>query len=300
MRMFLDLKRLQFFVTICEKRSMTAAARQSHVTQPVLSYHMAELEKAIGEQLLYRRPDGVEPTEAGRALLGHARPIIAAVGTAELAMRERRSEPGGTVSIGLLASIAPTIGTRLYRECRSRFPRIALRIAEGTSPQLRAGVRDGSLDLAINLREPGDQTSRPLSIEHLYFVARRGFVDIRRDSLPLAEALQYRLLLPPKGHVVRGLVDDAAATLGLQVEVEAEIEGLATLKALVSQSVAPTILGYGAIKAEWEQGAFVAAKLVKPAIQRELILDEASRLRPPKAVDKVRAVVVAEIAQLSP
>ena len=35
--MAFDIKRLMFFVNICEKRSMTAAARLSNVTQPVLS-----------------------------------------------------------------------------------------------------------------------------------------------------------------------------------------------------------------------------------------------------------------------
>jgi len=298
--MFLDLKRLRFFVTICDQRSMTAAARQAHVTQPVLSYHVAELEKAIGEPLLHRRADGVEPTEAGKALLAHARPIITAVSTAEQALRERRLEPGGTVSVGLLASIAPAIGPRLIRECRMLFPHIELRIFEGTSLQLRAGVLDGSFDLAINLREPGDRASLPLLFEHLYFVARRGVVDVRRDSLSLAEALQHRLLLPPKGHVVRRLVDDAASTLGLTVEIEAEIEGLSTLKALVSEAVGPTILGFGAIKNEYEVGTFVAARIVKPAIQRELILDETPKRRHPNAVEKVKGIVSAAIDQISP
>ena len=289
--MAFDIKRLMFFVNICEKRSMTAAARLSNVTQPVLSYHVAELEKSVGEPLLIRRPDGVEPTEAGLALLIHARAIISAVDAAERAMRTRRSQPGGLVSVGLLASISPTVAPRLIQECKRRYPLIQIKISEGTSLQLRNGVDSNEFDLAVNLRERGNITSLSLLVEDLYFIAKRGLIDFRRDTIALPEALQHRLILPPQGHVVRALVDEAAAELRLTVLTEVEIEGLATIKSLVAAAIGPAILGFGAIKAEYESGIFAAAKIVRPAIQRELILDEATKCHHPKAAEKVKGAI---------
>lgn len=297
--MSMDFKRLKFFAAICEKRSLTAAARISNITQPVLSYHLSELEKVIGEPLLHRRSDGVEPTEAGVALLAHARIILGAVEAAQLAMRERRDQPGGPVSIGLLSSIAPVIAPRLILDCKTLFPQIALKISEGTSLQLRTGIADNVFDIAVNLRDRGDGSRQSLLFEDLYFVARRGLIDIRRDTLPLAEALLHKLLIPPKGHVVRGLIEEAAKSLDLPIRIEAEVEGLATLKSLVSQSVGPTILGYGAIKAEYEAGFYVAGKLVRPNIQREFILDEARNRQHPKAVEKVKALLVQSMGNLA-
>ncbi|HXP98317.1 MAG TPA: LysR substrate-binding domain-containing protein, partial [Telmatospirillum sp.] len=249
-----DIRRLTFFVHICEKRSLTGAASLSGVTQPVLSYHIAELEKAVGEPLLYRRSDGVEPTEAGLALLGHAKAVLGAVNAAEMAMRDRRVQLGGVVSVGLLASIAPLVAPQLLRDCKTRFPQIELRISEGTSLQLRAGVDDNQFDLAVNLRERGDKASRSLLFEDLYLCARRGVIDIRKETISLSGALQYKLLLPPKGHVVRALLEDAARKQGLTIRTEAEIEGLATLKSLVAESIGPAVLGYGAIKVQYESG----------------------------------------------
>ncbi|SFJ53269.1 LysR family transcriptional regulator, nitrogen assimilation regulatory protein [Bosea sp. OK403] len=294
-----DIRRLTFFVNICERRSLTAAASLSSVTQPVLSYHIAELEKAVGEPLLYRRPDGVEPTEAGLVLLGHAKAILSAVNTAEIAMRERRDQPGGVVSVGLLASIAPLVAPRMLHECKTRFPQIQLRISEGTSLQMRAGVDDNLFDLAVNLRERGDKASRSLLFEDLYLFARRGLIDIRRETVTLAEALQHKLLLPPKGHVVRALLEDAARKAGLAIRIEAEIEGLATLKSLVAESIGPAILGYGAIKVEYESGAFVAAKIIRPNVQREFILDEAVKKSYPKAVEEIKLIVIRAIQGLT-
>ena len=289
--MALDTKRLLFFVTICERRSLTAAARVANVTQPVLSYHIAELERFIGEPLLFRRSDGVEPTAAGLALLTHARTVLDAVERAEQAMRSRRDQPAGLVSIGMLASIAPTIAPLIHRACKAQFPLIRIRISEGTSLQLRQGVSEHLYDFAVNLRQQGDASCVSLLFEDLYFVARRGFMDLRRDALPLADALGHRLLLPPRGHVVRGLIEDAAARQGLSVQVEAEVEGLATLKALVAAAVAPSIFGFGAIKEEYLSGQFVAAKLVRPAIPRELVLDVGSKHQHPRAVTIVSEIV---------
>lgn len=298
--MIFDIKRLTFFVAICEQRSFTAAARQANVTQPVLSYHIAEMERILGETLLHRRPDGCEPTAAGLALLTHARTIVQAVNTAEQAMRSRRDQPGGIVSIGLLASIAPTIAPRIHRECRAQFPAIELQISEGTSLQLRQGVDDHKFDLAVNLRERGDQSCLSLLFEDLCFVARRGFVDIRRETMPLAEALGHKLILPPLGHVVRALIEDAAQQQGLTVRTEIEVEGLATLKSLVAESVAASIFGFGAIKAEYQSGLFVAAKIARPTVQRELILDESTKRNHPKAADGVREIVKRAVRELAP
>ena len=295
----LDLKRLQFFVAVCDRRSLTRAAGLCHVTQPVLSYHMAELEKSVGETLLHRRTDGVEPTEAGKILLEHARRIVAAAQAAELAMRDRRSQPSGLVCIGLLASIAPTLAPRLIRACHARYPGIVLRIAEGTSLLLRAGIEDESFDLAVNLRERGDHTRAALLVEDLHFVTGRGLLDIRKETVTLAEALQHALLLPPRGHVVRALVEDAAKSQGLEVRVQAEVEGMATLKSLVAQSIGATILGYGAIKEDYESGALIVARLTRPAIQRAFILDEAVRRKQTKAVEAIREIIIREMQELS-
>lgn len=297
--MVFDIKRLMFFVNICEKRSLTAAASLSRVTQPVLSYHLAELERTLGEPLLHRRPDGVEPTEAGRALLTHARTILAAVRAAETAMRERRDQPGGTVSVGLLASIAPSVAPYLVSECKMRFPHIQLRIAEGTSLQLRAGILSNQFDLAVNLRDRDNDASQSLLFEDLYLVARRGLIDLRRETVTLHDALQHKLLLPPKGHVVRALLEDAAQKHGLTVRTEAEVEGLATLKALITEAIGPAILGYGAIKAEYESGIYIAARIVRPVVQRELVLDEAAQRRHPKAAEEIKAILVEVIQGLT-
>jgi LysR family transcriptional regulator, nitrogen assimilation regulatory protein len=298
--MALDLKRRVFLANVCEKRSLTAAASLSRVTQLVLSYHLAELERTVGEPLLHRRPDRWR--RAGRGRPGAARPCKGGHRSSRRSgTRHARPAPpsGWRCFVGLLASIAPAVAQRLLHDCKTRFPLIRLSISEGTSLQLRAGVDDNQFDLAVNLRERGDDASHSLLFEDLYLVARRGVIDLRKENVSLAEALQHKPLLPPKGHVVRALLDEAARKHGLMVQTEAEIEGLATLKSLVAASISPAILDFGAIKSEYKSGVFVAARISRPSGQRELVLDEAAKRLHPKAAEEIKAIVIRVIQDLA-
>src|SRR4051812_41914020 len=60
---------LNVLMVVAQAGSMRKAAVQLNTTQPSVSRSIAELEAAIGVRLLDRKPEGVEPTAYGRALL---------------------------------------------------------------------------------------------------------------------------------------------------------------------------------------------------------------------------------------
>ena len=61
----MDFLELQSFVTICDCRNITEAARRLYITQPALSRRIRDLEKELGVTLFVRRSKGIEITEAG-------------------------------------------------------------------------------------------------------------------------------------------------------------------------------------------------------------------------------------------
>lgn len=64
----MDFLELQSFVTICDCRNITEAARRLYITQPALSRRIRDLEKELGVTLFVRRSKGIEITEAGTRL----------------------------------------------------------------------------------------------------------------------------------------------------------------------------------------------------------------------------------------
>ncbi len=84
---------LQSFVAVAEEGAVTQAAQKLHITQPPLTRRIRSLEDELGTELFERLPRGMALTVAGRALLPHARHILAAVDEATEAVREPPDPP---------------------------------------------------------------------------------------------------------------------------------------------------------------------------------------------------------------
>jgi DNA-binding transcriptional LysR family regulator len=72
----LELRHLRYFVAVAEAGTFTLAAERLSIAQPTLSQQIRRLEEIVGTPLLYRRPYGVELTEAGRVLLEESQAVL--------------------------------------------------------------------------------------------------------------------------------------------------------------------------------------------------------------------------------
>ena len=72
----MELHQLRYVVAVAEEGSFTAAARRELVAQPAVSAAVRSLERELGVQLFRRGRSGAQPTEAGVAVLAHARACL--------------------------------------------------------------------------------------------------------------------------------------------------------------------------------------------------------------------------------
>jgi LysR family glycine cleavage system transcriptional activator len=83
---------LVFFEAVARHGSFTKAADEMHVTQSAVSKQVKHLEAALGFQLFDRQHRGVVLTQAGRELLESAQPLIQALESTVVRIRQRRNE----------------------------------------------------------------------------------------------------------------------------------------------------------------------------------------------------------------
>lgn len=69
----MNLRQLQYFVTVVDEGNFTSAAKRLYVAQPSLSKQIAALEKELGGPLIERLHRGIRLTPSGRAFLPEAR-----------------------------------------------------------------------------------------------------------------------------------------------------------------------------------------------------------------------------------
>ena len=71
----MDLSALTLLVEIIDAGNLSQAARKLKMTRANVSYHLNQLEKSVGVQLVRRTTRRVEPTEVGLRLVEHGRNI---------------------------------------------------------------------------------------------------------------------------------------------------------------------------------------------------------------------------------
>ena len=71
----MDSQSLTLLVEIIDSGNLSQAARKLKMTRANVSYHLTQLEKAAGVQLVKRTTRRVEPTEIGLRLYEHGRNI---------------------------------------------------------------------------------------------------------------------------------------------------------------------------------------------------------------------------------
>ncbi|GHG95815.1 LysR family transcriptional regulator [Streptomyces lanatus] len=150
MAMDVHVRDLRYFVAVAEELHFTRAAERLYVSQPALSKQVRALERQLGVELFRRDPQGVALTEAGGALLPHARRVLDAWSEGAAALEAARAAVRGTLVVGM--STSPGRGG-LLPAIRSRFtaahPDTVLRLRQVSWEDPTAGLADGDADVAF-------------------------------------------------------------------------------------------------------------------------------------------------------
>ena len=142
----LDLNDFRYFVRIVECGGITAASRLLDMPKSTVSHRLQELEAALGVRLLNRTSRNLGMTDAGELFYGHAIAMLEQAELAENAMRERLSEPTGTIRFTTGVATSMFALQPILSEFIRRYPKI--RLIQYTSDD-QADIAGGSYDLAI-------------------------------------------------------------------------------------------------------------------------------------------------------
>lgn len=245
----MEFRHLEALVAIAEEGSFTAAADALNTVQSNVSEQIRQLEAELGIPLLVRSRRGAEPTEAGRAVVVRARRIarerdglladVAAIEGLEV----------GDASIGVVGTASRWLVPELVGSLRRRAPGVHLRINEGTSERLVAGVLDGELAQAL---VTGPIANERLIEEHLLDERLVGLVPdgsplVGGATVPLERIAREPMVMPPANNPLRLEVQQAAAGVGVEIAVPIEIEGVRLIGDLVAAGVGVSILPETAI-----------------------------------------------------
>jgi DNA-binding transcriptional LysR family regulator len=156
MRSTFDLHALRTIVAGAEMGSFARAAARLGRSQSAVSMHLKKLEEQAGKPLFRRNGRGLVPTEAGDALIGYARRILAL--NDEAAASLGALSAAASVKLGLpqdfAEDILPDVITRFSRQ----WPLVHVEAFAGRNYALQDEVRAGRLDVALVFVRPGAES----------------------------------------------------------------------------------------------------------------------------------------------
>lgn len=235
----MDLRQMEYLVALADEQQFTRAAAACHVSQSGLSAAIRSLEEELGTTLFDRTTRRVEPTDAGLALLPHARTMLAQAAAARDAVVRATHELSGSLRVGAEQCLGMVDVNALLERVHLRYPLVELEFTQAGSHELVARVREGTLDVAFVAG--GDQLMRLRRNE----LGRRPIVLLVPPQHPLAEnehvnwtdLRELDFVDFQATWAVRTLNDEACAANGVTRRVACSVNDVHTLLDLVHRGL---------------------------------------------------------------
>jgi DNA-binding transcriptional LysR family regulator len=158
----MDVNALLLLVDILDAGNLSQAARNRKMSRANISYHLTQLEKSLGMQLVRRTTRRIDPTEAGLKLYAHGRAVRDELLAAQESVASLREGLHGTVRMAVPTGFGQLVMSHWLIEFKHRHPSISLElIFDNRVDDL---LRD-EVDLAIRVlsEPPPNMVARELS-----------------------------------------------------------------------------------------------------------------------------------------
>ena len=214
----MDLKQIQYFVTVVEQGSINQAAQKLGMTQPPVSKQMQLLEAELGCPLFRRSTHPLELTQEGKILYERGQSLLSMARGMVQAVADCRSTQGGTLRLGLVSSVSELAAREWLAPFSRDHPGVAFELYEANTYQLLERLRSRQFDLALvrtpflsrpfrcqvlpprpmlAIWHPGSfQPARGAGVIRLEALSRYPLVLYRRWEKIVEEAFQRRGLVP--------------------------------------------------------------------------------------------------------
>lgn len=194
----MELRHLRSFLVVAETLNVSRAAERLHLSQPALSRQIQDLEQDMGVSLFSREKGRVALTDAGRALVEHARELLARSDNITSHVQAIARGECATVDVGYAPSLAAELLPMVLERLGQSHPSLTLRMHDLSSDEMNSGLKGGTLHLAYTagagvLQESG-LVKETLVSYPIRIALSRGHPLASRKSLALSDLSQTTLL----------------------------------------------------------------------------------------------------------
>jgi DNA-binding transcriptional LysR family regulator len=148
------LRQFELLSTFEQARTLSAAARAVHLSEPAASKLLKGLAADLDVRLFDRAGRSLRPTAAGQALIRQAAGLIGSLERTQAELEAIRDGLLGRTTVGAGMGASYVVVPRALVLLLAKAPGIAVEVREGPMEELFALLRDGRLDLVVGRTDP--------------------------------------------------------------------------------------------------------------------------------------------------
>jgi DNA-binding transcriptional LysR family regulator len=237
--MHFDLVDLSLFRHVVEAGSITRGALKANLALGAASTRIRHMEESLGASLLTRGRQGVSPTQAGRALLTHARAI--------LQQTERLREDLGAfagASAGQIRVLSNTNAlAEFLPEALSAFlaahPQVSVELEERLSDEIVGQIAEGVADIGIvaGTVDTGALTTFPFRKDRFVLAVARGHALAKRSEIAFADVLEQNFVGLDRSSAIQRFLSDKATRIGKPLRLRIQLRSFDAVCRMVESNV---------------------------------------------------------------
>ena len=235
----MEMHQLRYMVAVAKTSNFSRAAEQCHVAQPSLSQQIKKLEDELGERLFDRMKRKAQLTSHGETFLRRAVRILEEVDAAKREATEAQDLLRGTLTIGVLPTIAPYLLPTVMRQFTEKFPALEIVVHEETTARLLKLALDYEIDFALVSRPIQDERLEVTELfsEELLLALPPGHPLTRKRTVSVSALEGERLMVMKEGHCLGEQVTGFCDRRDVKPKISFRSSQLETIQALVSSGL---------------------------------------------------------------
>lgn len=266
----MELKQLEYFLTICEEMHFTKASERLGISQPTLSHQIKALENELGVPLFDRIGKKIRITEAGLILQEQCHEIFSNLKNAREQIGELQTVKRGKLVIGAMPGELNQLALRVLLKFHEKYPNIQVKILD--LYDIADRVIQNEVDFAITiLTSEDDEKLEKIHLYHedFYLAVSESHILAKREKINFKEAVKYPLVLFPTNHKCRQLIDSACIASNISIVPIIESTDLNSIINLVKEGAGGTILPKTLLNFA-NDGSLKLIKIENPTLRREI------------------------------
>lgn len=209
----MNMKHIQYVLTVLREGSITAASKKLYVSQPALSQTIKQIELDLGTPIFDRGTDPISLTYAGHKYVDAAQRMLDIDRNLRTQIAEMKNEVHGRIRVGISVQRGLQLLPLVVPEFARLYPYVKLELVEYGSDTLERMTTEGQCDIALiaTTEKPNKLNYVLIENEQVVLMAARSTNLAHRfeDGTPIeiTEAQHEKFVSMRSGHSVRVVQD---------------------------------------------------------------------------------------------